>query len=202
VVLEGGNFTLGQSLLLRSLLSGPGGAQLSTDNTVVVGETHAWAIQGQALGASTPAALAADLTTLRSQLQSSTPPSGPVQTAHLLAALAGTYQATLDAKSRLYQSVAGVVEVRLPSLVRASTRLQVDTALGVITSVRPAGIGLHVDTEGSASVSKTGSGAVPAYQQQSQERASASAHQLLDKLFGPGGNPAQSALSGLATAAL
>ena len=202
VVAEGGSFTLGQSLVLRSVMTGPDGSQLSTDNTVVVGETHAWAIQGQAQGASAPAAVSAGLATLRGQLQGSTPPSGPTQTAQMLSALASTYQATLDAKAREYQSVSGVVEVRLPSLVRASTRLEVDTVLGVVTYVRPSGVGLHVDHQGSSSVSIAGTGATPLYQQQSQERASASAHQLLDKLFGPTGNPAQSSLSGLATAAL
>ena len=148
VVAEGGSFTLGQSLVLRSVLTGPDGAQLSSDNSLVVGETHAWAIQGQALGANAPAAAAANLANLRSQLQSAQAnalPSGPAQTAQLLSSLATTYQATLDAKARLYQSVAGVIEVRLPSLVRASTRLEVETALGVVTYVRPAGIGLHVD---------------------------------------------------------
>ncbi|WP_305847099.1 RHS repeat-associated core domain-containing protein [Rhodoferax sp. AJA081-3] len=202
VVMEGGSFTLGQSLVLRSVLNGPDGAQLAADNTVVVGETHAWAVQGQALGASAPAAVSAGLMALRNQLQSNTLPSGPVQTAQLLSALAGTYQATLDAKARLYQSATGMVDVRLPSLVRASTRLEADTVLGVVTHVRPAGVGLHVDHQASASVSRSGTGAAPAYQQQSLERASASAHQLLDKVFGPTGSPAQSALSGLATAAL
>lgn len=200
IVMEGGSFTLGQSLTLRSQLQGPDGTPFTTDNTIVVGETHAWAVQGQALGASAPAAASATLTQLRSQLQTSTPPSGPEQTRQMLSALASTYQATLDAKARLYQSVAGVVEVRLPSLVRASTRLQADTVLGVVSTVRPTGIGLHVDHQGSASVSLSGS--TTAYPQQSLERASASAHQLLDRVFGPGGSPAQSALSGLATAAL
>ena len=49
-----------------------------------------------------------------------------------------------------------------------------DTALGLVTAVRPAGVGLHVDHQGSASVSRSGTGAAPAYQQQSLERASAS----------------------------
>jgi RHS repeat-associated protein len=103
----------------------------------------------------------------------------------------------------MYQRVADVVEVRLPSIARASSRFETDSAFGLVTHVRALGVGLHIDRYSSVSSSRgqAADAAVAGYSQQGLQRASATAHQLLDLAFGPAGANAQSALSGLAMAA-
>ena len=200
VVAEGGSFTLGQPLVLRSLLQNPEGNAGGSEAVVTVGETHVWAVQGQALGASAPAAVSLRLSLLKTQLAAPQLPSGFDQGSQLLYGAASAFQASLDAKSRLYQRVAGLVDVKLPGVVRASSRFEIEEGYGLILNVRAAGVGLHVDRVAGATASRTAVTA-PGYARQSMERASAEAHQLLDRLFGPLGSRAQSALSGLAAAA-
>jgi len=197
LVAEGGSFTLGQTLTLRSLLQNPEGNAGASESTVTVGETHVWAVQGQAQSAAMPAAVAQRLAALRTQLDTAQPPSGFDQASQLLWGAASAFQASLDAKARLYQRAAGAVEARLPGVARASSRFETEEAFGLAINVRPAGIGLHADRLGAAVASRTGASAT-GYSRQSLERASAESHALLNRLFGTG---TQSALSGLATAA-
>jgi transglutaminase-like putative cysteine protease len=200
VAAEGGSFMLGESLTLRTQLQNPEGNAGIAEATITAGETHVWNLQGQALAAAAPAVVSQRLAALRAQLNQAPLPSGANQATDLLYGVASSYQASLDAKSRLYQRVAGTVEARLPSAVRASSRVETEEAFGLILNVRPAGVGLHADRLGSAVASRSGLTAA-GYSRQSLERASAEAHHLLNRLFGPAGNPAQSALSGLAFAA-
>lgn len=201
---EGGSFTLGQTLTLRTAVhTSDSAAPAPIDAVITVGETHVWALQGQAQGAAAPQSASARLAALRSQLDGAGLPSGTQQGVETLGGLAAAYQAAIDAKSRLYQRVADVVEVRLPSIARASSRLETDAVLGLVTHVRAVGVGLHVDRYGSASGARgqNADAAVAGYGQQGLQRASATAHQLFDRAFGPAGANAQSALSGLALAA-
>ena len=200
VVAEGGSFTLGQTLTLRSLLQNPEGNAGASEATVTVGETHVWAVQGQAQSVSTPAATAQSLAALRAQLDDAQLPSGSDQAGQLLWGAASVFQASLDAKSRLYQRTAFAVEARLPGVARASSRLETEEAFGLVINVRPAGVGLHADRLGAAVASRTGIAAA-GYSRQSLERASAESHAVLNRLFGSTGTGAQSALSGLAAAA-
>ncbi|HEY8359745.1 MAG TPA: hypothetical protein VIL30_20010, partial [Ramlibacter sp.] len=197
---EGGSFTLGQSLTLRSLLQNTEGNAAAGETTVVAGETHVWAVQGTQLAAADAAASAQRLAALAQQLGGAQLPAGSTQAITLLHGLAATYQASLDGKARLYQRAAKAVEVRLPGLARASSRLEAEESFGLVVSVRATGVGLHADRLGSAAVSRNGE-AVPGYTRQSLERASAEAHQLLNRVFGTNNAGAQSALSGLAVAA-
>ncbi len=204
VVGEGGSFTLGQTLTLRTGLQGlDSGGSSTSDATIAVGEAHAWAFQGQARGAVAPAEAAQKLAALKAQLNSPNVPAGAEQAREMLAGTAAAYQAAADARARLYQRVADAIEVRLPSVARASSRIDAEQAFGLTTHVRPAGIGIHVDRFGSAITAKNDATDVtaPGYSQQSLERASVLAHQLLDRIFGPAGSKAQSALSGVAAAA-
>ncbi|WP_158289964.1 RHS repeat-associated core domain-containing protein [Ramlibacter sp. WS9] len=200
VVAEGGSFTLGQPLTLRTLLQNPEGNAGASEATVTAGETHVWAVQGQAQSAAMPAAAAQRLAALRTQLDGAQLPSGFDQASQLLWGTAAAFQASLDAKSRLYQRAAGAVETRLPGVTRASSRFETEEAFGLVLNVRPAGVGLHADRLGAAVASRTAATA-PGYSRQSLERASAESHALLNRLFGAGGAGAQSALSGLAAAA-
>jgi RHS repeat-associated protein len=201
VVAEGGSFTLGQTLTLRSLVQNPEGNAGSSESTVTVGETHVWAVQGQAQSAAAPAAVAERLTALRNQLDGAQLPSGFDQASQLLWGAASAFQSSLDAKSRLYQRAAGAVEARLPGVARASSRFETEESFGLVINVRPSGVGLHADRLGSAVASRTGTTAA-GYSRQSLERASTESHALLNRLFGPTGAGAQSALSGLAAAAI
>ncbi|MBI5278680.1 MAG: hypothetical protein HY854_19775 [Burkholderiales bacterium] len=196
-VAQGGSFTLGQPLVLRSLQQDPHGASVAADSVIVAGETHVWAVQGYAQAASDASAAAQRLVALRQSLLAPALPTGESQATELLSGVAKAYQSILDARARLYQRVAGVVEARQPSVARASSRLAAQEVFGLVTHVEAAGVGLHIDRLESAVGSRTASNAV-GYDRQSLERASTAAHHVLDRLFGPG---TQSALSGLAAAA-
>jgi RHS repeat-associated protein len=200
VVAQGGSFTLGQPLTLRSLLQNPQGNAAAADTVVAAGETHVWAVQGHSLAPLAPAAVSQRLAALRDQLQSASLPAADAQAAELLFGAATAYQASLDAKSRLYQRVAGAVEARLPSVARASTRVESEELFGLITHARSAGVGLHIDRL-AAAVAARGDASAAGYSRQSLERASAEAHHVLNRLFGAGASGAQSTLSGLAAAA-
>lgn len=200
LVAEGGSFTLGQSLTLRSLLQNTEGNAGAAESIIVAGETHVWAVQGQAQGTTASARVNQRLLALRTALAGAQLPAAGTQSAELLHGVAHAYQASLDAKSRLYQRVAGTVEVRLPGIVRASSRLETEETFGLVLNVRPGGVALHADRLGSAVASRT-SASSTGYVRQSLERASAETHHLLNRTFGPGGANAQSALSGLAWAA-
>ena len=181
VVASGGSFVLGEALELRSTLSG-GNVATEADNTVDVlaGELHAWALSGHGAGTGPTDAQRARLQALEARL-------GAQQTGGLgsddiagefIAGLAQAYAASVEASAKLFQRSAGTREWRLPTVVRASARLQSSSVRGIVTQAQPVGVALVLDRLGRAS---NGSAA---YNRQSLERTSAAAHQLLEQLFG------------------
>jgi RHS repeat-associated protein len=226
---EAGSWRLGQALNLRTQLGlgTAGGAaagstaadaaaavlQGASDRRLLAGETHAWSIRGPAQGQALAVAAQGQLTALQAALQGTAQGGGQgtpaEQASQLLGATAAAWQAGLDARARLSARAAGVLELRLPSVVRASTRLQVQQAFGLDTYVLPAGVGLHGDWLGSAVARLANGMAVSGtadqggsqasltdaqaglneadYAQQSLQRASVLAHQTLDALYGVAG---------------
>ena len=207
VLAEGGSYFLGQALTLRSTLQNPNQASApsSQDDSVVVGETHAWALRAGNSGAQGAADVAAQALGLQTQLAAGSTVSASEQASAWLGLFAQTFQSTLDAKLHVQQKVSNTVQVRLPSLVRVSSRLEVDEAFGLVTYVRSAGVGFHLDNYGLVSAPRSSSANTNTSAealQQSLERASAAAHQLLDRVLGGQAAPpaALSAISGFAAA--
>ncbi len=202
VVAQGGSFTLGQPLALRTQLLDPQAQGGAGDTTIVAGETQAWSVQPGAHGAAGVQALGQRLQQLRTQLDGANLPTGAQQAATLLWGVASAYQAALDAQAGLAQRAAGVLEVRQPGMTRAATRLVADQAYGLVLSVRPAGVALSADRLAGAAAAAGADVDAVQWQRQSLQRAAAGAHRLLDQVFGPAGTTAQSALSAVAAAAL
>ncbi len=205
---SGGSWALGETLALQTTLGAAGGALASSGNsTLVAGELHAWAINPQGYGEGGAEAAAQRLNALKARIDTN-------QLAGLarhdaagdtLAGLATAYAAGLDASAKLFQRAAGMREHRLPTIVRAVSRLEPGLSYGVVSSVRAAGVALVADRLASA-VAPASPNSLPknlrVYAQQSLERSSAAAHQLLEQVLGdnaadPG---AHSALKDLARA--
>lgn len=200
VLAEGGDYTLGQSLPLRTRLINALGQEQSGQEWVRAGETHVWAIQGAGTSSAQLSAVASSLGTTNASSASNASTT-------LLAATAQAWQAQVQAQSGIYQSVASAIEVRQPGLVRAGAMLQGIALYGLTTQVRSAGVALQADilstsvaARASASANVNASFNADDYTRQTQQRASAQAHHLLDSLYGEGNPGAQSAVSALAWA--
>ena len=203
-VAAGGNFTLGAQLAATTAMFIPAtGLWDNRDHDLNAGEYQAIALDGQGIGAAQMSALQATVSGVNTKLATGQYAAlgRDDVTGLLLQQAAMSYLALTDANTNIFQRASGMVDVRLPSQVRAIARVEPQYAFGVAVAAGFPGIRLGIDRYAHAAVSRQGS-SLKAYNRQSMERASAYAADALENLLADAQHPGtgDSAVRALAAA--
>jgi RHS repeat-associated protein len=184
IIASGGNFTLGDVLTLGDQLSVAGHAQgAESIDSVLAGELHSFVFDAHGFGADALQANINRLDSLKSALASPSGLTADSTGGNLLQDTAQLWLGMVEAKSRLNQRMAGVLEYRQPTVARGIARLGVQYNLGIAVKVSSAGTALALDRDGAAVISQDGDAASrSAYRLQARERASTTAAELLESL--------------------
>ena len=196
---SGGSFVLGTPLQLVTELYDPSTQSwVAGDDGVIAGETHAFGLDPRGALSARLTEIADRTDALRAHIEAGNGGALAAEeiTGELFGAAILNYFALLDAGAEFTHRAGGPREVRLPSFGRATAKLEPVSVLNLIARVRFPGLVLEVDHLAAATPGDTRALAT----RQGLQRASTSAHQVLERVFGAGTMQGVSAVSALSAA--